>query len=341
MSRLDYPAPHLRTSLKSFAASALLTAVLTHPQLGIAQAPGWAPSKPIEFIVGSGPGGSGDLTMRTVQKIFNDRKLMPVSSAVINKAGGGGSISWAMLSQRSGDAHVIALTFPNLLTNHIAGASPLRHADLTALAHLSSDWVVLIARSDFPMRNGTELLQKLAKEPGSFSIAFATARGNAPHIATGLALRASGVDVAKMRFVVFKSGGEVMPALLGGHVDLVATSPSVANAHMVAGAVKAIAVSSPQRLSGNFAKVPTWRELGANTVFANWRGIVGPKNLTPAQVAFWDDAFSKLVQTDEWKADVDRNLWTTTYLNSTDTQKFLDDHYEELKPIMRDLGVSK
>jgi putative tricarboxylic transport membrane protein len=70
-----------------------------------------------------------------------------------------------------------------------------------------------------------------------------------------------------------------------------------------------LAISSPRRLKGDAAGVPTWRELGVNAVSSNWRAVVGPKALPAAQIAYWDETFSAMVQTPEWLQVLRKNQW--------------------------------
>jgi len=79
-----------------------------------------------------------------------------------------------------------------------------------------------------------------------------------------------------------------MTNLLGGHIDVVASTFGTLLPHMSAGRVRAIGVSAPARLPGNLANVATWKEQGANAAFLSWLGIAGAKGLTAAELAYWD-----------------------------------------------------
>ena len=60
-----------------------------------------------------------------------------------------------------------------------------------------------------------------------------------------------------------------------------------------------------KRLPGILKDVPTWKELGADAVVAQWRILIGPKGMTPAQVAYWESVFRRLMDVDEWKKELD------------------------------------
>jgi len=89
------------------------------------------------------------------------------------------------------------------------------------------------------------------------------------------------------------------------------------------------------------ADVPTWREQGVDAAFSNWRGIIGPKGMTPEQVRYWDELFAKTVETQEWKDEIQRSQLTSHYLPSRATGDFLAAENEKLTGVMNKLGLSK
>src|SRR5688572_10258193 len=89
-----------RSVIGMLAASAALAAALP----AIAQAP-WKPSRNVELVVGSGLGGPLDVTARTLERIFRDRRIIEVPAMVINKPGAGGVLGFNHLNQHQGDGH--------------------------------------------------------------------------------------------------------------------------------------------------------------------------------------------------------------------------------------------
>lgn len=194
---------------------------------------------------------------------------------------------------------------------------------------------------DSPLKSGNDVLDRLRKDPAALSIAIGSVVGGSNHIGIASVLKAAGVDIRKLRTVVFKSGSESVVALMGGHIDLAVGAPEQALQHVQSGKVRALAVAAPQRLGGALASVPTWKESGVDVSADTWRGVVGPKGLSEAQIASWDRTLSQMVASDEWKKDVEKNLWEPSYRNSADTRKFLDDEYRELRTVLVDLGLAK
>lgn len=306
-----------------------------------AQAAGWKPQKNVEIVVGVSPGGGIDRTARLIQKILQDRRLLEVTATVVNKAGGGGTIAQAYLNQHAGDAHYLEISASSLLTNHITGKSAASHREFTPIAMLYQEYIGFAVKADSAVVTGKELLEILKMNPESLSIGIATSAGNTNHIAAGLAARAVGGDMKKLKVVVFGSGGESSTALLGGHVGLVITPAANTIPHMQAGRMRVLAVAAPQRLIGALSTVPTWREQGADVVVANWRPIIGPRGLATAQVSFWEEAFARITQTEEWKNEVARIGGVQHYLGSRGLADYLDAQHAQFRLILTELGLAK
>jgi putative tricarboxylic transport membrane protein len=315
---------------------ALTAVVVSVPAPASAQA--WKPVKPIEVIVGTPPGGPLDGTARLIQALLDKRNLgVPVT--VQNRPGGGHAIAMTYLNQR-GDGHAIAMALTNLITNRIIGSNPLTYTDVTPLALLTSEYIGMSVKSDSPVKDGKELIARLRANPEALTFAI-TNRASGNHIAAGAVLRAAGVDLKKVRFVSFKGSAETTVAVLGGHVDVVMATPTSTWRHVQAGNMRMLAVSSPRRLSGDFASVPTWKELGIEAVSANWRAVVGPKGLSAAQVAWWDETLGALVKTPEWQEALRKNQWEDEYLSSADTRRFFQEQYRQLEVLLGELGDAK
>lgn len=298
----------------------------------------WKPDRTVEIIVPSGPGGGTDRTARTVQNLLDKLRLVE-KTTVVNKPGASGSLGFLYVSQQSGGHHV-GVTTVAVLTNHITGRSKINYTDLTPLAQLFSEYLLYAVRADSPIKSGRDLLERLKRDPQSVSVGI-TVLGGTSHMAMGVMLRAAGADARNLKTVVFKGGGEVTSALLGGHVDMVPAPVANLLPHVRSGKLRAIAISSPRRMPRELAEVPTWREQGSNSEFDTWRGMIGPKGMTAAQIAFWDQAFTKMVQDPQWKKDLEANYWGDNYLPSAKAQAHLAREYNEFKVILTDIGMVK
>lgn len=307
----------------------------------LASAQGWKPERAVEIISGTAAGGAVDRANRAVQRIWQERRIVEVPMAVVNKPGGGNTVAWHYINQHAGDGHYVSIAPYTVLTNRIIGLSPLTWSDFTPIALLFNEYMTVSVRADSPLRTGAELAERLRKDPGSLSIAVASTLGNHIHVSIAKALKAAGVDIRKLRVVAFKSSGESMTNLLGGHVDIVSsTTPNVLG-QLQGGKIRVLAVTSPQRLTGALAGVPTWREQGVNGTFSASQGAIGPRGLQAAQVTFWESAFQRLSQTDEWKQELATSFWEGNFLGSGETAKYYAAQGAEMRDILSDLGLAK
>jgi putative tricarboxylic transport membrane protein len=308
---------------------------------GTACAQGWSPQRNVEVVVPSTAGGSLDTTGRMVTKLWTDLKLLPVSSSISNRAGGGHAVAYNFLAQRAGDPHVMSVTSMTLLANHINGHIPLTYTDFTPLAVLLTEYIAIAVRADSPLKSGRDLIDAMKKAPASLSLALSSAPGGTHHMSFGLPLLSGGVDTSKAKFVVFNSSGEAVTALLGGHVDVISAGTVNVAPFVAGGKLRALAVSSAQRMSGPLAAAPTWPELGYKGVMENWRGIIGAKNITAEQTAFWEGTFRRITSSDEFRDYAGKNQWEITFRGAADSRKFMAEQYDELKSVMTYLGMAK
>lgn len=301
----------------------------------------WSPSRNVEIVVGSAPGGSNDKTARTVERAIVEGKLIPTSLTVVNRPGGGSSIAFNYVNQKKGDPHTLLIGTTALLTNHIVGTSPLSYMDFTPVASLFNDYVVFAVNVNSPIKTGKDLIAKLKENPQSVSIGFATTLGSHNHIAAGLLAKSVGVNARNLKAIAFKGSAEAITQVLGGHIDLVTTAAGNVAGHVAEGRLRVIGVSSDKRFPGAFAQVPTWKEQGANLVYGGWRAIMAPKDITAAQIAYWEGVLRKVVSNPDWKADLEKNYWSDDFVGHAQFSKDIAKDYNDIKAVLVDIGLAK
>lgn len=322
-------------------AMAALIALAAALGAGSAQAqPAWKPEKSVELIAMNAPGGGSDRTLRIMAKIMQEGRHVGVPLNVVNKPGGGGSVAYTYLNQHPGDGHYLQIASKSLLTNHIAGHGP-SYTEFTPIAFLFGEYISVTVKPDSPLRTGRDIVERLRKDPTALTFGIATSLGNPNHQAVATALKEAGIDIKKLRTVIFPSGGAASTAMLGGHVDVVPITAAFAASMARQGQVRVVAVTSPARLPDVLAEVPTWRELGYDAVVSNWRSMVGPRGMTDAQVAYWEQVFARFVESEEWKKELETNFWASEYRRSTETRKYLDQDNAQVRAFLAALGLAK
>ncbi|WP_099159602.1 tripartite tricarboxylate transporter substrate binding protein [Virgibacillus ndiopensis] len=296
------------------------------------------PSDNIEIIAPATPGGGWDATARSMQKVFSDNGIIEENMNVVNKPGGGGEVGWQYLKKQ--DAHHIAINSSLVITNNILGQSELTHKDFTPLAILTTEWNAVTVAPDSKFETGAEIMEQLKKDPTSLKIAVAPSLGNDDHLSFVQAAQEFGVDVTKLQFMIYESGGDVLTAMLGGHVDVATSSVSEFKEQHLAGKVKMVAVTSEKPIKG-LEDIPTWKEQGVDMVFPHWRGVMGPPDMTEEEIAYWDDKIGKLVETDAWKEILKNNEWESYYMDSTETKKFLEEQTKKYEELLNVSGLTE
>ena len=301
----------------------------------------WKPDQRIEIVVGVSAGAGSDTTAREILRLLTEKKLIDANASVVNKPGGGGAIALTYLNQQAGNGHYVMVTSPTMLTNHITGRTNLNYTDVTPLAQAGSEFVVFSVRTESPIRTAGDLVDRLKADPGSLSFAVGNSTGSHNHIATAQVTKALGGDPKRLKVVAFGGSAEGVAALLGGHIDVAASPPSVMLPHVKAGRARFLAVASEKRMSGELATVPTWKELGIHAVASNWRSIIGPRGMSDEQVRYWDNVFARMVALPEWKQGLEAKLVEYTYYNARDTRNLMESEYAALAATLADLGLAK
>lgn len=303
-----------------------------------AHAQDWKPARNVDISVSSGA-GAADRQARTTQRFLQAMPGIP-SVTVTNRPGGAGTVAWTFVNQHPGDAHYLGTMNVTLVTNQVLGATKLRYQDLTPLNILIREYVAAFTRTESPIASTKDLIARLKKDPASVSFGLSPARGNQNHIVIGMIAKSAGVDPKALKIVVYPAGGPGTTAMLGGHLDVWVGTVAGALPHFQANTVRVFGITAAQRLQGPAAAMPTFQEQGIDAVYYAWRGFLGPAGLTPAQIAFWDQAFAKIVKEDEWKKVQQDFVWVDDFRGAAATRKHLDSEYVLLQKMLAELGVT-
>ena len=297
----------------------------------------WRPQHEIELVAGTPAGGGQDRPARVLIDLLKDLVGVPVK--LTNIPGRGGGNAWDYLAEHPGDPHIVAINSPTIITNRLLGESTLDFAALTPLANLYTEYLVFVVRPGTAPATAQQLLTQLGNDPGGIRIAFATAIGNMNHMALAKITKQAGGDVTALRTDVFDSARYAVVHVVEGHADLAVITATSAVPELESGALRAIAVSAPARMSGPFAQVPTWGDIGIDCVVGTWRGVIGTSRMSAPQIAFWENALLTAVRGNAWRAELARHHWVDTYLGAAATRDFLDAELGTMKSALDALGL--
>ncbi|MDA8126917.1 MAG: tripartite tricarboxylate transporter substrate binding protein [Deltaproteobacteria bacterium] len=295
------------------------------------------PSRPIELVVPFSPGGGSDIFARTFVKFMQEEKALPVNFNVVNKPGGSGVVGYNYVAGKKGDPYTMATVSSSFWATPIAGQSPVSYKDFTPVAGVGYDSFMLITRVQSPYQSMQDVIAAAKKDPGKIKVSVpAIAADDA--VVTNMLERAAGV---KFNMITFDGNGPALLAALGGHVDLTWSNAAEVLVQIEAKKIRVLAVATSKRMA-KLPNVPTLKEMGYNVEFAQFRGLVMPKDVPPAALKTTSDAVNKLCKSQRWQTEyVEKNVITGVCQNSEEFGKAVVATNDLYKKVFAELGIGK
>lgn len=300
----------------------------------------WKPTERINYVIGVAPGGTVDLYARGIRDGLDHLSLVNGQAVVAeNKVGAGGAIAMAQLKSMAGNAHWLG-TFH---TGGIAGAaSGLIKSDLrefVPVAMMVEETSVVAVRADSPLKSGTDLVNALKADPSKLRIAVAPALGQNTHVAIAKPLKVVGVAVDKLTIAPFRSSGESVTALLGGHVDVVSATAPVVLPFVADGKLRIIATAAAEHGTGPLSQVKTWREQGVPADYISYNGVLLTPGVNADQIRYWEAALRKVALSKEWIALVEKSGNKPIFRGYVDSHRYLADEWIAAHELAASLGL--
>jgi putative tricarboxylic transport membrane protein len=305
----------------------------------MSQSAAWKPEREIEIVAGTPPGGGVDRSARALLKAIEANRLLGAPAKVVNIGGDGGRKAWVHIGGKAGDGHTIGISSPNLTTDVLTGAVKPDQSCYTPLAILYTEYMAFVVRPDSELKTGRALIDELARDASSVTIALSTSLGNPNHIAVAKVITAAGADTKAPKIRVFDSARDAVADVVAGNADVGVITAASAVPELESGDLRALAISSPKRLNGVYASAPTWAEQSVDCTIGAWRGAAGPPGIDAAHAAFWEGVLSAATKTKEWKAELDRYFWTEMYLDGAALRDHLAKEHAEFTAILGGLGL--
>jgi putative tricarboxylic transport membrane protein len=294
------------------------------------------PTKPIEGVVHTGPGGGSDILARAIAEMIEKEKLLPQRLQVVNKSGGGSAVAMSYLAEKKGDTHTLGFFTGVWVTNPLTTAeAKVTIRDLTPIIRLVLEPAVVAVKADSPYKNMKDFIEAAKKNPGQLKQSGGSVTGR-DNLVRLVIQKATG---AKWVFVSFPSGGERIANLLGGHVQTMVIEPQEAGEHIKAGNLRVIAALTEKRLS-SFPDVPTIKEQGIDVpVIPQARGIVAPPGVSHDVVQYWEGVFDRFSKTAGWKKYIEQNQFEDGYLKGPELNKFFDELTVQMRDVLKEAGA--
>jgi tripartite-type tricarboxylate transporter receptor subunit TctC len=240
------------------------------------------PTKPINLVVGFGPGGNADIVARLLAQKMSENLGQPV--LVENKGGAGGLLASELVAKATPDGYRLSL---------VSGAFPTQAAvisklsfdpmnDFSWISTVISYPMVVVVNSESPFMNLQDLIKYAKDNPRKLNYP-SPGNGSLFHLATEYFSSSAGIELTH---IPFKGGSPQLNELLAGRLDVMFDTLAVVLPHLNSGKLRAIAVTSEKRMS-QLPNVPAAAELMPGFEAGSFLGIAGPRGLN-------QDVISKL-----------------------------------------------
>lgn len=295
------------------------------------------PSRPITVVAPFPPGGVADLTARPVAAAME--KLLKSPVGVVNKTGAAGAVGMQFVATSKPDGYTLLLALSSISiipeADKLFGRPPAFTVDQFApIALISADPTILFVPADKPWKTAREFIEDAKKRPGQISFSSSGVYGTL-HMAMELLSHAAGV---KLRHVPYAGAGPALTAILGGHVDALASGPAVVLPHIKSGKLRALAGWGDKRVAA-LPEVPTFRELGyPDAEFYIWAGLFAPKGTPELVLAKLRETLRAAVADPEFKGAMDKLETPIAFKQGAEFQKFFDTDAKRLAEGVRKVG---
>jgi len=298
------------------------------------------PQRDLRIMAPADPGGGWDTTARAMSKALADDKIIKKASEVYNVPGAGGTIGLSQLAtKQSGQSNQLMIMGLVMLGAIQTNESPVDLSKVTPIASLSTEPEAIVVRSQSKYKALDDLVSDMKSDPAKVSFGGGSA-GGTDQILVGLVAKAAGVDPSKPKYVAYSGGGEATQGILSGSVDAGVSSVSEFADQVEAGKMRVLAVSTAEPLDVGGKPAKTIKEQGLDVEITNWRGVVAPPALKPADKEAAIAAMQKLHDSPAWKEALEKNSWTDFFRTGDDFKAYIDTENQRVKGVLADIGLT-
>lgn len=274
------------------------------------------PSRPIQIVVPLPPGGAADLHARPLAQAMERIVKQPV--VVVNKPGASSAVGTQFVANTRADGYTTLVAMPGFFTlpqvDLLFGRPPkFRPEQFTPIARLSADPLVLVVHPGRPWKSVADLVADAKRRSGDISYSSAGVYTGI-HFPMEIFAASAGIT---LKHVPYNGAGPAVTALLGGHVDAMASGPGPVLAHIKAGTLRALATWGDKRLAA-LPDVPTLKELGRDVEYYLQVGIVARKETPAPALQVLREAVRQAVRSPEFEAAMATLGTTVAYLDAND-----------------------
>ncbi|MES1979179.1 MAG: tripartite tricarboxylate transporter substrate binding protein [Pseudomonadota bacterium] len=313
----------LNFARRAFVAMALLPMM---PLMAAAQ--GAYPNRPVTIVVGYSAGGGVDAMARIMAEKLPSIIGQPV--IVENRPSVGAIVGTSYVAKAKPDGYTLLMGAPGpIIFNHAVYAKlPYAPQDLTPISFVSDSPLILIVNANNPAKNVQELVAQSKQNPDKSNYGASSASFQ---LITELFKKKTG---GQFTHIPYKGANDAVTAVMAGDITMALADAGPASVGLQSGRVKALAVTSAQRMK-DYPNVPTLSELGIDLKVSLWIGLLAPAGVPADILKTLQDAVAKAVA----MPDVQKRMTTMSVIPMSNTSEEFAKVIASEIPVWKQLAI--
>jgi len=288
------------------------------------------PHEIVKLITHSSPGGGSDVFLRELARYLGP--MMGVELIVENVRGGSGARAMTRLATAPADGSLFYAITPTYIYTSLLSDPINNYKDLDPLVNVFFDEEVIYTRANGPFQTLADVITAARSDRGRWG---ASTPASLERQALEQLKVAADVQAA---IVSHEGGGDLMLNVLNGTLDIGVGEAQEIRSQLAAGRLRVLAVFSAERLE-DLPNLPTVRESGYDIVLTKFRGLAGPKGLSPEIVAAWERGIQQALADPDYRDAYEAEMLSPAFLDHVDYGLFIDSFVSRTETFLRDSGV--
>ncbi len=295
------------------------------------------PTKPVVLVTYSSPGSGGDIFLRNLAKHM-EPYLGGASLVVENKPGGGGSVAMNYVVTARPDGYMLLGVTPTYLITPLIGKTARTYRDLSSVARVFVDPMLLYVKYDSPFKSLKDIIEAARKNPGKQRWGLGLVGATEQMIAYQIK-KVAKIDMVE---VPFEGGGDLLVAVLGGHVDLGMGEPAELMGQVDAKKVRILCVFTEKRVA-TLPDVPTAKESSGYDVVIpeKFRGLAAPKGTPAEAVGWWETKVQQVLKDPKYKGYYDSVNLLPAFAGSKEFGAIVEKDNTTITEFLKAIGLYK
>jgi tripartite-type tricarboxylate transporter receptor subunit TctC len=303
------------------------------PVLSAAQEAAYPKRGNIEMTVLFPAGSSADVTARLLAQGM--AKQLGTNVVVVNRPGAGGAIGYKHVASQKPDGYSIVWNSNSISTAHHSGQLAFDYRAFDPVARVLVESPLLAVRGEGRWKTLSDFISDAKARPGKITVAN-SGIGTHTHLTSVALFKAIGVEIVDVPY----SAAQVVPNLLGGHVDAMVQLPGALAGHVQAGTIRILAAVTEKR-DAALPNVPTAHEQGVGVALEAWRGIAVPRGTSRSAIAVLESAIRATVETSEFVQGSEKLSVRPAFLPAQEFGDLIAKEDAQLARMMQGLGLKK